>query len=236
MSEQAQAAGQDNTAPQAQGNDQATASTLLTGAASAPPADKTEAAAPDATAEKQGTEGAETKPEGEGKDKPEGAPEKYELKAPEGFEQIDPALMESFEPVARELGLTNEAAQKLVETQMPKVVERITEQHREAWGKQLETWVSDVKADKEIGGEQHAATLQTANRALTKFATPELLSLLDYPSETNPKGLGLGNHPELVRVFARIGKAMAEDTLANGNGAPGAKKDAAEIMFGNSQK
>jgi len=249
MSESTQAAGQENTATPAQDGQSQPGETLLTGGNEKPVEKQGEQDATAAEATQQG------KPDGEQSgsddqsdgDKPkegdkekdgkqEGPPEKYDLKAPEGFEQLDPVLLEQFEPVARELGLSNEAAQKLVETQMPKVIERITEQHREAWGNQIEAWVSEVKADKEIGGEALGANLEAAKRAIDKFGTPELKALIDYPSQDNPKGLGLGNHPELVRVFARIGKAMADDTFENGNGnGAGGRRDPAEILYGNSQ-
>lgn len=243
MSDQAQTAGQDNTATPAQDGTQATtATTLLTGAAGG----TADANKPDAQAAKPGeadatkanetpADDADKAKEVEGdKDKAaQGAPDKYELKAPEGFEQLDSKLVETFEPLARELNLSNDKANKLVETMMPKVVERITEQHREAWGKQLETWVSDVKADKEIGGEALGGNLQAAQRAITKYGTPELKSMFDYPSAENPKGLGLGNHPELVRFISRIGKAMGDDALITGNGsAAGEKKSAAQVLFG----
>lgn len=254
MSDSTQAAaGQDNTAPQAQGDSQAQAAqTVLFGSDTGQPA---AAAKPDADTEKQGTEGdkkpedkqpdadkseadkADDKKEGdESKDdkKPEGAPEKYELKAPEGFEKLDEQLVEAFEPIAREFNLTNEQAQKLTETMMPKVVERMTEQSREAWSNTIESWVGEVKGDKELGGDSMPANLDAANRAVAKFGSPELKALLDYPSAENPKGLGLGNHPELVRVFSRIGKAMAEDGMVNGNSAGDGKKSQAEVLFGSS--
>jgi len=221
MSDSTQSAGQENTAPPAQGDDQAQAptATLLTGE---PPA---ETEAKPIEGDEQGqTEGEKTEDEKSEDEKPEGPPEKYELKAPEGFDQLDPVLVESFEPLARELNLTNENAQKLVETMMPKVVERITAQHREAWGKQLEQWVTTAKTDKEIGGQAFDQASKQARAALAKFATPELMQMLAYPSAENPNGLGLGNHPELVRVFARIGKASAEDQIAPGKTPAGEKK------------
>lgn len=161
------------------------------------------------------------------------APEKYELKAPEGFAELDGALVESFEPLAREMNLTNESAQKLVETMMPKVVERLTAHSTAAWETTLAGWVETAKTDAEIGGEALPQNLQSAQRALDRFASPELRALLDYRSDANPNGLGLGNHPELVRVFARIGKAMADDKFVTSNSAAGTgPRDPADVLFG----
>ncbi|ECV7263739.1 TPA: peptidase, partial [Salmonella enterica subsp. enterica serovar Strathcona] len=45
---------------------------------------------------------------------PPGAPEKYAFTAPEG-QELDTSALAQFEPVARELNLTQEQAQKLVD-------------------------------------------------------------------------------------------------------------------------
>ena len=41
-------------------------------------------------------------------------PEKYEFVNPDGFQEIDKQALATFEPLAKELGLSNEQAQKLV--------------------------------------------------------------------------------------------------------------------------
>ncbi|MGU4637276.1 peptidase, partial [Escherichia coli] len=78
-------------------------------------------------------------------DKPEGAPEKYEFQAAEGVE-LDTEALKEFEPVARELNLTNEQAQKLVDA-YPKILAGVQQRQAEAWQKTTEQWAADVKAD-----------------------------------------------------------------------------------------
>lgn len=238
-----QPTGQDNTASPSS-DAQAAPATLLTAQAddnvAGTPADATKQA-PDAPAEDGKTDAppddatkADTdKADDADKAKAEGAPEKYELKAPEGFPQLDAVLVDKFEPLARELNLSNEQANKLVDTMLPQVVARMNEQARDGWVNTIESWQQQVVADKEIGGEQLQSNLQHARRALDKFATPELRSLIEHPG-TDPKGMGLGNHPEVMRLFVRLGKAMADDSFVSGNGNPAnAPKDAAEILYGN---
>jgi hypothetical protein len=82
-----------------------------------------------------------------------------------------------------------------------------------------------VKTDKELGGTALDGNIRLAQSALTKFGTPELRAALDTT--------GMGNHPEVVRVFTRIGKAMAEDTFEKGSPSKNAGKSAAEILYGN---
>ncbi|HDC4673072.1 peptidase [Enterobacter kobei] len=138
--------------------------------------------------------------------KQDGAPEKYEFTAGEGVE-LDTEALKDFEPVARELNLTNEQAQKLVDA-YPKILAGVQQRQAEAWQKQTEGWAETVKADKEIGGDKLTANLSAAQRALEQFGDPELKEYLD--------STGLGNHPALVKAFIKVGKAMSEDKVVTG--------------------
>lgn len=152
--------------------------------------------------------------------KQEGAPEKYEFTAGEGVE-LDADALKDFEPVARDLNLTNEQAQKLVDA-YPKILAGVQQRQAEAWQAQTEQWAADVKADKEIGGDKLTANLSAAQRALDLFGTPELKEYLE--------GTGLGNHPELVKAFIKIGKAMSEDGMVDGSNQ--GQRTAAEVLYG----
>lgn len=152
--------------------------------------------------------------------KQEGAPEKYEFQAGEGVE-LDTEALKDFEPVARDLNLTNEQAQKLVDA-YPKILAGVQQRQAEAWQAQTEQWAADVKADKEIGGDKLITNLSAAQRALDQFGTPELKEYLE--------GTGLGNHPELVKAFIKIGKAMSEDGMVDGSNQ--GQRSAAEVLYG----
>ncbi|EPS9632121.1 peptidase [Klebsiella aerogenes] len=152
--------------------------------------------------------------------KPDGAPEKYEFTAGEGVE-LDTEALKDFEPVARDLNLTNEQAQKLVDA-YPKILAGVQQRQAEAWQAQTEEWAATVKADKEIGGDKLTANLGVAQRALDTFGTPELKEYLN--------GTGLGNHPELVKAFIKVGKAMSEDGIVTGK--ESGQRSAAEVLYG----
>ncbi|MEW5560614.1 peptidase [Enterobacter asburiae] len=154
-------------------------------------------------------------------DKPEGAPEKYEFQTAEGVE-LDTEALKDFEPVARELNLSNEQAQKLVDA-YPKILAGVQQRQAEAWQKQTEDWAAEVKADKEIGGDKLTGSLSKAQRAFDSFSTPELKEYLNTT--------GLGNHPGLVKMFVKIGSAMSEDGMVTGNNA--GQRSAAEVLYGN---
>lgn len=173
---------------------------------------KTEA---ELAAEKEAAEKAE-------KDKkPEGAPEKYEFKATEGVE-LDTEALKDFEPVARELNLTNEQAQKLVDA-YPKILAGVQQRQADAWQKQTEQWAADVKADKDIGGDKLTSNLSAAQRALEQFGSDDLKEYLN--------GTGLGNHPALVKFCVKVGKAMSEDKMVTGGNE--GQRSAAQVLYGN---
>jgi|688.fasta_scaffold33106_6 hypothetical protein len=134
----------------------------------------------------------------------------YELKVPEGA-NLDASYLEQTKALAKELGLSQEAAQKLVERDaglMSSVSERNTAQVRE----KTEQWAKDAEADKEIGGSNFQSSVTDARTALDKFGTPEFKNLLNQS--------GVGNHPELIRLLARVGKAMREDKMVTSSSQP----------------
>jgi hypothetical protein len=159
--------------------------------------------------EGQGTQGQQaegTKTEGgqqQQEKKPEGAPESYEFKAPEGV-QFDDTVIGAFSEVAKELNLPQDQAQKVLDKMAPVIAARQLEQFQAA----RTEWAEAAKTDKEFGGEKLAENLGTAKKALDALATPELRTLLEES--------GLGNHPEVIRVFYRAGKAISEDRFVAG--------------------
>lgn len=149
------------------------------------------------------------------------APDTYTLKLPDGS-LLDAAHLERTAAFAKERGLSNEDAQKVLERDHATVVAFI-EGQKQAMVKKSEEWVQFSKADKEIGGEAFAKNAELAKRVLEKYGTESLRKTLD---ET-----GYGNHPELLRVFARVGKAMAEDTLVQPGASGAGTKSPESIMY-----
>lgn len=200
------------------------AATQADGAQNTPePSAQGEQKEPDAEGEGKSDEGKAA--EGDQKqddNKPEGAPEKYEFSAPEGTE-IDKEALAQFEPIARELNLNQEQAQKLVDLYGKEVMPKIIAQQDEQWQKQTAEWAVSAKEDKEIGGDKFDANMTRAKQAMEKFATPALREFLE--------STGMGNHPELIRTFVKVGAAMSEDTLVTSN--EKGQRSAADILYGN---
>ena len=170
------------------------------------PAAVANAAATDAT--KTG----ETKPEGE---------VTYEFKMPEGVE-ADEKTLADFTKFAKELKLSPESAQKLVDLRSAAVV-AAKEQHAAT----VKGWADAVKADKELGGDKLAENLAVAKKAID-LGPPELKELLEAS--------GLGNHPAVFKWAHAIGKALSEDTFKAAANVDAGTKSTASVLYGGTSK
>lgn len=183
------------------------------------------ASQPTAPVEGQGQEqqGSEAATESKPADKPEGAPEQYEFVAPEGH-KFDDEVLAKYSEVAKELDLSQEKAQKMLDTLAPVVNARQMAQVEEFYsdiGGMPDKWADAAKADKEFGGDKLPENMAFVKKAMDTFGTPELRNLLNKT--------GIGNHPELVRAFYRAGKAISEDSFVGGGASTGNAKDARNL-------
>jgi hypothetical protein len=147
-----------------------------------------------------------------------GAPEKYEFKAPEGKE-YDSNLLAAFEAGAKEANLPQDAAQKLLDQMAPK----LQESQAELITATKQGWFEASKSDKEFGGDKLEVNLGIAKKALDTFGSPELNKLL--------VSTGLGNHPELIRMMFKAGKALSEDTFVAGTAPSKSNVSAASVLY-----
>lgn len=132
---------------------------------------------------------------------------------------IEPTLLESAQKTFKELNLTQEAAQKLVDIQSQLVAKQQEEQAK-AYNEMRSKWQSDSKA---VLGAEPDKTLALVAKARDSFGTPELQKFLNES--------GLGDHPEVVRFFAAVGRAIAEDDIPDGGRGGAAPKTQAEALY-----
>jgi len=141
---------------------------------------------------------------------------------PEGVE-VDAETLSEAQTLLGDMKLPQEQAQRLVDFYAGKI-RQFGASQSENWVKLNEQWVSDFKADKEIGGERIQETVEAATRAMDRFGTPGLREALIMT--------GAGNHPEVIRFVARIGRATAEDRFVVAGGAStGGARSAAEVLY-----
>lgn len=203
----ASAEGATSTAPQSEGN-------LLTAA----------------EGEKEGaTEGAkpegDQKPADEKKEPQEGAPESYEdFKAPEGL-KYDDQVMDAFREVAKESNLSQEQAQHLLDKVAPVIAQRQMSQIAEV----SKQWADRSRSDKELSSDWNRSMADIA-RVRDRFAKnadgsvdPDIAEFMSTP---------IGNHPGLLKLLARAGRAFGEADFPRGSTAP--EKDPLAALYANS--
>jgi hypothetical protein len=161
-----------------------------------------------------------------------GPPEKYEL-ALEGF-TIDTDLAEIADPVFREVGLSNEQANKLLPI-VPKVIEKAqnaaVQQLIDAGAQQRKDWLDAFTADPEIGGAKREETEHLAARGLEAMGFAA-----DHPFRKALTESGFGNHPDMIRMARRLGELVSEDGSFIRSNAGAASVDPLAEMYPNNRR
>ncbi|NAW60062.1 MULTISPECIES: hypothetical protein [unclassified Vibrio] len=167
--------------------------------------------------QKKGEDG-DDKDEKDDEDKDQGAPEAYELQLPEGME-LDQELFDKFEPLFRDANLTNEQASKFASAfgeQLPVMMEQVQQDTikslTDTWTAKNQQWIEQLNSDSEFGGKDAKANFNVAKSVIDRFGGDEdgKKAIRSALNET-----GAGNHPEIMRLLYRVGKAMADDKLAD---------------------
>ena len=150
-----------------------------------------------------------------------------EFKLPDGA-SIDGEQLEHATALFKEAGLPHEQAQKFIDLALSR------EQAAATRGVQafvdLQTkWVSEIKADPEIGGTRFEASMASASRAIDRLGVPGLKEALNLT--------GAGNNPAIVKAFVRLGQMVSEDRFMPGrNSAPAASRSPAETIYDGNPK
>ena len=153
-------------------------------------------------------------------------PESYDIKLPETMVaagiKLDPELLPTMAPALKDAGLTQAQFQKVAEaflTFQARGPERVMARDFEVTSK-----------DPDIGGMKYAQTLKHVGLALDAFADPGFKQFV--------KSAGIGNRLEFVRVFQRIGEAMAKAGDVPSRSSPDAAPEItrAQRLYGASSK
>lgn len=155
-------------------------------------------------------------------------PEKYAFEnLPDGY-ALDEAATTEWSAVFKDAGFTQEQVDKLVAMDAKRqqsMTANYQQQAQQARQQQLGDWLTELKADEAFGGAKFDENVGVAQKALAEFGSPELSKAL---AET-----GMGSHPEVVRLFHRIGQQLAEGQLHRGSGNP-SRKSNEEVFYGKS--
>ena len=164
-----------------------------------------------------------------GSPSPQTPPAEPRAKAPENYQPFAlPAEMQADNPqvkaaldeaggLFRELGLTQEQGQKLIDLHAKHWLGGMLNQQElfeQELDRRVAQWGEQTKAHPEFGGTRLNESLASVRRAIAHLGGEKLARALDQET-------GLINHPEVFAAFARAGKLFAEDRFVGGSPAGG---------------
>jgi hypothetical protein len=151
----------------------------------------------------------------ESNDKSAAVPEKYsDWKLPEGYE-LDSKVTEEASPIFKELGLTQDQAQKLVDFYAKHSL-AASKDAIDSWMRTRSEWREQLKSDDQLGklvGSDgnfgpDSPLVVTINRALDGLQNPKLVSAFKDAMELT----GGGDNPAFVRVLHALASKVTEGT------------------------
>ena len=145
----------------------------------------------------------------------------YTLTAPEGY-PISEGALKGLNEVCKNANLNEEQANAVMAYMKGNYTSAMASQ-QEAMQAQAKTWIGEFQADKDFGGDKFDASVADAQRALATFDQSGTVSKM--LAET-----GYGNNPDVLRIFARVGRALGEDKII-GNGSGGESVPLEDRLF-----
>jgi hypothetical protein len=143
------------------------------------------------------------------------------FKLPEGV-QADEAVLGEFAGVAKELGINQEGAQRLVDLYAKQAKAEAVKPY-EQWHAMQKQWQDEIKADPSIGGDKLEPALQKVAKVLDTYGDPEVRKALSFT--------GAGNNPAIIRTLVKMAEALSEGGPIVGAPPTGKPKTAAEAMY-----
>lgn len=154
-------------------------------------------------------------------------PESYDFSglADDNGNEFDSGTVETVSEIARSLGMNNDQARDL----MTKGTSLFLKAQERSRMKLSSSWQQQVISDPELGGDNLVETKANARYVMKRFGAPGIREIFEKT--------GLGNHPEFIRMFNNIGKAIRPaNTPVKGQPAPVRQQSSAERFFYNSYK
>lgn len=153
-------------------------------------------------------------------------PEKYDVKVPEGFSN-DMSLLETITPVLKEIGVTNEQAQKLADAYMPFFKVKAEEGKKMVQAEQEANFKSFIESEKKNTKEKFGAKWNEEMSFIAKFRdahlSPKTVELLNAS--------GIAENHDFLSDLAKFGRMISEDKLVNGKRVSSEGKTPADILF-----
>ena len=156
-------------------------------------------------------------------------PEKYEFKLPEGV-TLDEAAIALVTPAFKELGLSNEQAQKLVDLQMT-----LNKSNEDAYAQSFDQYVENLKVEaKTYFGTKLPEVMRNMARA-RDMLLPKTADGKEHPLQEKLRISGLANDKDVIELFDKIGRTIGEGRFVQGKQSAPAKGKSGETMEQNQE-
>lgn len=130
-------------------------------------------------------------------------PKNYEVDVPQDYQEyFREESMNEFRNVAHKIGLNNEQVKALMDFQINEINHEL-----ENRGSQINVQREEVEQTlKQEWGFDYDKNVRAAQRALQVYGDNDVLELMNTEA---------GNHPALIRMFAKLGAEVTEDMAKN---------------------
>ena len=153
-------------------------------------------------------------------------PDKYEVKVPDGFSN-DMSLLETITPVLKEIGVTNEQAQKLADAYMPFFKAKAEEGRKAVQAEQEANFKSFIETEKKNTKDKFGTKWNEEMSYIAKFRdahlSPKTVELLNAS--------GIAENHDFLSDLAKFGRMISEDKLVDGKRVSSEGKTPADILF-----
>ena len=173
----------------------------------------------------EGGNGKETPQEAAGTDgKKEGETKSadWDLAVPEDF-PIPEDNLKSFVAAAKKFGLSREQAEGMIGWHK-EFNQAAQEYQKQEQARVVGEWDKIIMADREFGGANFKGTIAAARKALSEFDPDGSLRAM-------LRQTGFDRNPEIIRVVARVGRAMGEQGFVGAGGGGKDKSPLSERMY-----
>lgn len=130
----------------------------------------------------------------------------YKIELPEGMkiDEAEQVLLDAVKPIAHAANVPESVLSTFI-TGFKELEGQILNEHTADLERHQEAAITELRTE---WGKDHEANVNIANRAMNQFGGEDMVKFLN---ETEAAGGVLANHPQMVRLFAKLGRQMSED-------------------------
>ena len=163
----------------------------------------------DSSSDPSSNPSSDTQPSDEGKQEEPKQLEEY-VASIEGEHPFAEEDIKGFSNVCREVGVTKEQAEKILAWHRDQYLE-VAANNKQVFEDTVHSWDKTILSDPDFGGKNYTRTVADARKALKHF--DEDGSIRAMLKETR-----YDRHPAIIKMIARIGRAMGEDSFTGVSG------------------